>query len=216
MVLAVECPRPFSFRPRVFLAAARPLQVHRPLAAPRADHRHLVLFLWRCVLLADRPHQPLTARPAVVAWSALAHSPFHRPDALVLDSPGRALSLQAGLYPSLLGQRQVLLVEYASTTGMLALQREAFAQRRERLPHEEPHLAVAWVSLFQTFCLARRALARLCPQEMYLVGPEACPLVVAWRVALPAPLGQATLYPQETCLACLEVCLSEATSRAAR
>jgi hypothetical protein len=73
MVLALESPRPFSFRAPVVPAVVRPLQAHRPLAARQADRRHLVLFVWPRALLADRPHQPLLARPALAAWSALVH-----------------------------------------------------------------------------------------------------------------------------------------------
>jgi hypothetical protein len=102
---------------------------------------------------------------------------------------GRVLSLQAGLRPSLLGQRLALSVEHASVVETMVLQQETFVQCWEKLPHLELYLALAlavasraW--FFQTPCLTHRALVRLCPQGTYRVCPERCPLEPAWRVAL--------------------------------
>jgi hypothetical protein len=44
--------------------------------------------------------------------------------------------------------------------------------------------AVALVYLFQKSCPARRALVKVCPEEMHLVCLEVSPLQAAWRVAL--------------------------------
>ena len=45
-------------------------------------------------------------------------------------------------------------------------------------------MASARACLFQTLCLERQALVRLCPQEMYLVCLAVVLLEAVWRVAL--------------------------------
>jgi hypothetical protein len=97
---------------------------------------------------------------------------------------GRVLPLQAGLRPSLLGQRLALSVEHASVVETMVLQQETFVQCWEKLPHLEFYRALALVVasrawFFQTPCLAHRALVRLCPPGSHPVCPEGCPLEAA-------------------------------------
>jgi hypothetical protein len=132
---------------------------------------------------------------------------LHRQDALLVLERGRAqfgrvLSLQAGLGPSLLGQRLALSVEHASVVETMVLQQETFVQCWEKSPHLELYLVLAlavasgaW--FFQTPCLAHRALVKLCPQGSHRVCPEGCPLEAAWRVALLDYLAPVRLCLQE-------------------
>jgi len=146
MVLALESPRPFSFRAPVCLALGR-LRGQLYLAHHLAAHTHPALFLGRRDVPADLLHRLPSARPAVGAWSALARWRCRRQGVPASDSSeraqfGRVLSPQADLCPHLLAQRQAPSVEYALPAEMVALLQAAFVRRPERLPRLELYLVL--------------------------------------------------------------------------
>jgi hypothetical protein len=70
---ALESPLLFSFHAPVVPGRAEVQLALHPLAAQQVDPGHLARSLWLYALLADQPDQPLLARPALAAWSALVH-----------------------------------------------------------------------------------------------------------------------------------------------